>query len=193
MAEDLHLVGLQYNIAAAIFFIPYCLVEVPSNVLLKVFRPSRWIPFIMVLWGTIMTLMCLVNSYQGLVIARVSLGLAEGGLLPGLTYYISLWYPRQMQAKRIGTFISAAAVAGAFGGILAYGIQHLEGKPVFMDGSGLGLGFVYISFAYYGYADAITATVLFAFLAYFLIHDYPETATFLTEEEKTVRYADPGR
>ncbi|KAH9046080.1 hypothetical protein EDB84DRAFT_1468228, partial [Lactarius hengduanensis] len=111
MAEDLHL-------------IPYCLVEVPSNVLL-VFRPSREVPFIMVLWGAIMTLMP-GNSYQGL--RRVSLGLAEGGLLPGLTYYISLWYPRQMQAKRVGTFVSAAAVAGAFGGILAYGIQHLEGK-----------------------------------------------------------------
>ncbi|KAI9442626.1 MFS general substrate transporter [Lactarius indigo] len=171
MAEDLHLVGLQYNIAAAIFFIPYCLVEVPSNVLLKVFRPSRWIPFIMVLWGTIMTLMCLVNSFQGLVIARASLGLAEGGLLPGLTYYISLWYPRQMQAKRIGAFISAAAVAGAFGGILAYGIQHLEGK------AGLhGWQWIFL-------IEGLV-TVGFAFLAYFLIHDYPETATFLTEEER---------
>ena len=59
--------------------------------------------------------------------ARFFLGVAEGGLLPGLTYYLSLWYPRQMQSKRIGVFITAAAVAGAFGGILAYGIQHLEG------------------------------------------------------------------
>ncbi|KAH9062462.1 MFS general substrate transporter [Lactarius vividus] len=171
MAEDLHLVGVQYNIAAAIFFIPYCLVEVPSNVLLKVFRPSRWIPFIMVVWGTITALMCLVNSYQGLVIARTFLGLAEGGLLPGLTYYISLWYPRQMQAKRIGVFISAAAVAGAFGGILAYGIQHLDGKADLH-------GWQWI-FLIEG-----LVTVVFAFVAYFLIHDYPETATFLTEEER---------
>jgi MFS family permease len=59
--------------------------------------------------------------------ARFFLGLAEGGLLPGLTYYLSLWYPRQMQSKRIGVFIAAAAVAGAFGGILAYGIRHLDG------------------------------------------------------------------
>ena len=59
--------------------------------------------------------------------ARFFLGVAEGGLLPGLTYYLSLWYPRQMQSKRIGFFVAAAAVAGAFGGILAYGIQHLDG------------------------------------------------------------------
>jgi len=59
--------------------------------------------------------------------ARVFLGLAEGGLFPGVTYYISLWYPRQMQAKRVAIFFSAATVAGAFGGILAYGIEHLDG------------------------------------------------------------------
>ena len=59
--------------------------------------------------------------------SRVFLGLAEGGLFPGVTYYISLWYPRQMQAKRVAIFFSAATVAGAFGGILAYGIERLEG------------------------------------------------------------------
>ena len=59
--------------------------------------------------------------------ARIFLGLAEGGLFPGVTYYISLWYPRQMQAKRVAIFFSAATVAGAFGSILAYGIEHLDG------------------------------------------------------------------
>jgi MFS family permease len=58
---------------------------------------------------------------------RVFLGLAEGGLFPGVTYYISQWYPRQMQAKRVAIFFSAATVAGAFGGILAYSIEHLNG------------------------------------------------------------------
>jgi hypothetical protein len=59
-----------------------------------------------------------------------------------------------MQAKRVAIFFSAATVAGAFGGILAYGIEHLEGyvtmvqrcchplisiftgRPVCMAGSG---------------------------------------------------------
>jgi sugar phosphate permease len=171
MEEDLHLVGLRYNIASAILFIPYCIVEAPSNILLRLCRPSRWIPFIMVAWGTIMTLMCLINSYQGLVIARFFLGLAEGGLLPGLTYYLSLWYPRQMQSKRIGVFIAAAAVAGAFGGILAYGIRHLDGK------AGLhGWQWIFL----------ITGliTVVVAVFSYFFIQDCPESATFLTEKER---------
>ncbi|KAH9027725.1 major facilitator superfamily domain-containing protein [Lactarius pseudohatsudake] len=150
MKEDLRLTGLRYNVAAALFYIPYSLVEVPSNILLRVFNPSRWIPSIMVAWGTVTTLMCLVNSYQGLVIARFFLGLTEGGLFPGLAYYISLWYPRQLQAKRIALLISIATVGGAFGGIFAYGIEHLEGKAglrgwqwiFFVEGLS-GLGFIH--------------------------------------------------
>ena len=102
------------------------------------------VPSIMIGWGTVTTLMCIVNSYQGLAVyanqtnrcpilsltqssARFFLGLTEGGLFPGLAYYVSLWYPRQLQAKRIALLISIATVGGAFGGIFAFGIEHLDG------------------------------------------------------------------
>ncbi|KAN0135408.1 MFS general substrate transporter [Lactarius tabidus] len=171
MTEDLHLTGLRYNIIAALFYIPYCLVEVPSNILLRVFSPSRWIPSIMIGWGTVTTLMCLVNSYRGLAITRFFLGLTEGGLFPGLAYYVSLWYPRQLQAKRIALFISIATVGGGFGGIFAYGIERLDGK------AGL-RGWQWIFFV-----EGLI-TIIAAGLSYFFIHDYPETAKFLTEEER---------
>jgi len=51
--------------------------------------------------------------------ARICLGLTEGGLGAGIAYYVSLWYPRQMQAQRIAIYFSMASVAGAFGGIMA--------------------------------------------------------------------------
>ena len=54
--------------------------------------------------------------------------MTETGLFPGVTYYISLWYPRHLQAKRVALFFSTGSLAGAFGGILAYGIEHLEGR-----------------------------------------------------------------
>ncbi|EIM82963.1 MFS general substrate transporter [Stereum hirsutum FP-91666 SS1] len=171
MATDLKLVGLRYNIIAAVFFLPYCFVEIPSNILLKLTRPSRWIPSIMLAWGLVMTLMCLVNSYHGLIIARIFLGLAEGGLFPGVTFYISLWYPRRKQAKRIAIFFSAATIAGAFGGILAFGIEKMEGI------GGLH-GWQWI-FCLEG-----LLTVIIAALAFFFMHDYPETATFLTDSER---------
>ncbi|KAI0032908.1 MFS general substrate transporter [Vararia minispora EC-137] len=175
MSTDLHLTqgfgGLKYNFAAAIFYIPYSLCEVPSNILLKLMRPSIWIPSIMVAWGTVITLMCRVESFQGLVIARVFLGLAEAGLFPGVTFYISLWYPRRMQAARVAIFFAGATVAGAFGGILAYGIERLEGR-----GGLHGWQWIFL-------IEGL-ATVVVAAAAYFFMHDYPETARFLTEEER---------
>jgi hypothetical protein len=67
-----------------VFFFTYAAFEVPSNLLLKKLRPSRWLPFIMVCWGTVMTLMGIVQSYRGLLAARLFLGVAEAGLFPGV-------------------------------------------------------------------------------------------------------------
>ena len=39
-----------------------------------------------------------------------------------------------MQAKRVAIFFSAATLAGAFGGILAYGIEHLDGQVTVAKG-----------------------------------------------------------
>lgn len=45
---------------------------------------------------------------------------AESGLFPGVVYYFSMWYKRRERQFRISLFFSAAALAGSFGGILAY-------------------------------------------------------------------------
>jgi MFS family permease len=173
LAKDLHLEGLQYNVIAGVFFIPYAAAEVPSNICLKLFRPSIWIPSIMVAWGIVMTLMCLCNSYHGLIVARIFLGLTEAGLFPGITYYLSLWYRKRDVAVRIAIFFSAATLAGAFGGILAFAIEKMEGI------GGLH-GWQWI-FCLEG-----IATVLVAFVSYFFMHDYPATAKFLTEHERAI-------
>lgn len=171
MAVDAQLTGLKYNTVAAVFFIPYALAEVPSNILLKLVRPSRWIPSIMVAWGIVMTLMCLCNDYNDLVIARIFLGLTEAGLFPGVTFYLSLWYRPREVSSRIAIFFSAATVAGAFGGILAFGIERMEGI------AGLH-GWQWI-FCLEG-----ILTVICAVVSFFFMHDYPETATFLTTAER---------
>ncbi|UNI15794.1 hypothetical protein JDV02_002295 [Purpureocillium takamizusanense] len=85
LREDLGMTDDQYNWCLTAFFFPYSAFEVPSNLLLKRFRPSRWLPFIMVCWGVVVTLTGLVQNYPGLLIARVFLGVTEAGLFPGVT------------------------------------------------------------------------------------------------------------
>jgi MFS family permease len=69
----------------------------------------------------------ILMSHESLPSARVFLGLAQGGIFPGVTYYLSMWYKRSEQSRRVAIFFSAATVAGASGGLLAYGIEKLDG------------------------------------------------------------------
>ncbi|KXN86764.1 hypothetical protein AN958_09624 [Leucoagaricus sp. SymC.cos] len=177
LTSQLHLTGQQYNIALdkyltqTMYFIPYCVFECPANLVLKRFRPSRWLPGITVLWGIIMTLMGLVKNYPQLVGTRVCLGVAEAGLFPGVVYYLSIWYPRHMLQFRIGLFFGAASLAGAFSGLLAYGIS-------FMGGTRGLLGWSWI-FILEGIATAVVG-----FIAFFVLVDFPATAKFLTPDER---------
>ena len=47
LPAELGLVGNQTNIALTVFFVPYILFEIPSNILLKKFRPHVWRGFLL--------------------------------------------------------------------------------------------------------------------------------------------------
>lgn len=87
-------------------------------------RP-RWL--IRALLSIVMTLMGTVHNFGGLVACRFMLGLAEGGLFPGINFLLTTWYKRSEQNWVVSIFFAGATLAGAFGGILAYGIRHMSG------------------------------------------------------------------
>jgi MFS family permease len=138
---------------------------------MKRFRPSIWIPSIMIAWAIVTTLMGITKNFGGFLATRMALGLAEGGLFPGITYYITLWYKRHECGLRMAIFFSAATAAGAFGGLFARGIME-------MDGLGGLDGWAWI-FMIEG-----LITFVFAIMAFFVMHDYPDTAKFLNDSER---------
>lgn len=83
LIEDLDLTGQRYNIALTIFFVPYCLFEIPSNILLKKFRPHIWLSANMFMFGLVTIFQGLVKSYGGLLTTRFFLGVFETGMFPG--------------------------------------------------------------------------------------------------------------
>lgn len=79
MTEDLNLIGNRYNVAVVIFFVPYCLFEIPSNILLKKFKPHVWLGANMFLFGLVTMLQGFVQNYSGLLTTRFFLGVFETG------------------------------------------------------------------------------------------------------------------
>ena len=69
----------------SILFVTYLASELPSNLVLKRFRPSRWLAFLATSWGVIATLTGITQNYAGLLVCRLLLGLVEGGLFPSST------------------------------------------------------------------------------------------------------------
>ncbi|KAK3689645.1 DNA-repair protein rad2 [Podospora appendiculata] len=171
MEADLGLVGTQYQTAVSILFITYLAFEVPSNLVLKKFTPSRWIAFITVTWGIIATLTGLVNNYGSLLACRLLLGVVEAGLFPGLTVYLTFFYTKNELALRVGFLFVSAAIAGALGGLLAYGIGHMDGLAGFH-------GWRWIMII-----EGLP-TVCLGITSFFLLPNDAESAYFLNEREK---------
>jgi len=127
LEEDLGMAGDQFQVAVSILFVTYILSELPSNLVIKKFTPSRWLAFLTTAWGITATLTGVVQSYGGLIACRLVLGALEGGLFPGLTIYLTLFYTRREIALRVGYLFVSAAISGSVGGLLAYGIGFMDG------------------------------------------------------------------
>ncbi|KAF2166219.1 hypothetical protein M409DRAFT_23411 [Zasmidium cellare ATCC 36951] len=177
LEEDLNLTGSQYQTAVSLLFVTYILSELPSNLILKHYiTPSRWIALITTAWGIIATLTGIVQSYSGLIVCRLLLGLVEGGLFPGAAIYLTFWYTKHELALRIGYLFVSAALAGACGGLLAYGIG-------FMDGVAGQSGWRWILIL-----EGLP-TIILGISCLWLLADGPETAYYLTPEEKSLLLA----
>ena len=83
LSTELNLTGDRYNTALVIFFVPYILFEIPSNVFLKRFRPRIWLSACMFLFGLASICQGLVRNYSGLLATRFFLGFFESGMFPG--------------------------------------------------------------------------------------------------------------
>ncbi|KAF9233953.1 MFS general substrate transporter [Melanogaster broomeanus] len=177
MTTQLNLTGNKYNLALVIFIPPYsCLIQthVTRSLVIQVIRPSRQVYLLQrqVVWGIIMTVMGFVKTYPQLVGARLCLGAAEAGLYPGVAYYLTLWYPRYKCQYRIAIFAAAGNLAGAFSGLIAYALGAMNGIGGLETWS-----WIFI-------LDGL-ATLVVAFIAYFVMVDYPSTARFLTAKERS--------
>ncbi|KAG8162506.1 hypothetical protein KVR01_008271 [Diaporthe batatas] len=125
MQQDLQLEGLRFNWALSIFYIVYLTVEVPSNIILKRVGPRYYLPSLVVGFGLVSMCSAFIQSYGGLLAARAVLGVFEGGAMPGFAFYLSSFYKRKELLFRIGIYVSAASMAGAFGGLLATGLSRI--------------------------------------------------------------------
>ncbi|KAJ4326211.1 hypothetical protein N0V94_000158 [Neodidymelliopsis sp. IMI 364377] len=161
----------QYQLAVGILFVTYCLFETPSNLIIKKMQPARYLAGLVFFWGLTATFTAFVNNFAALVACRLLLGVFEAGLFPGVILYLSMFYNKKSVSLRNAYFYGTSAIAGALGGLVAYAIGE-------MDGAGGWRGWRWIILI-----NGIP-TVLTAVVVPFVLPNSPETASFLTEEDR---------
>ncbi|KAL4871494.1 hypothetical protein BDV12DRAFT_194260 [Aspergillus spectabilis] len=174
MGAEIDLTGTNYSTIVAVFFPTYTVFQPLMTVLARKIGPRIFMGFITVSWGLVMVGMGLVNDWQHLAALRVILGLFEAGLFPAAVFLISSWYVRHETGKRIGLFYLLGSAISSFGGILAYGLQQMDG----LQGHA-GWRWIFII------EGVITVAV--GLMGFVLIVDFPEDARrtkwFLTDRE----------
>lgn len=126
---------------------------------------------IAILWGIITTCTGAITTYSELIACRLLLGVVEAGLVPGLLVYLTFFYTPRELGFRIGHLVIAIALAGALGGLLAYAIGMMDGWH-----GKRGWRWIFIIEG--------SPSIVLGFVTFFFLADNPETASFLTDEEK---------
>ncbi|KAL2837747.1 major facilitator superfamily domain-containing protein [Aspergillus pseudodeflectus] len=173
LLTETNMSSYEYTIALMVFLIAYALFEVPSNYFLKKLKPSRWIAFLMLSWGAVTMGLGGVHNFGQVTGLRFLLGVMEAGLFPGLVYFLTFWYRTHERSIRVALVLASATLAGAFGGAIAYGVGHMNQVH--------GLSAWRWLFIIEGAPSCASAV-----LVWFILPDYPETASWLSEEEKAL-------
>nr|UJH94437.1 Vht1.1 [Starmerella bombicola] len=168
----LHLSSHDITLSIALDYVAYIVFDLPMNLCFTIIPPKVWLSRIIITIGCAYACIAAVRNAAGLKAVRFFTGVASAGIWPGLSYYVSCFYPGDRLSTRIGYYFTAAQISGVAAGLLAACFQ-------LMDGSHGYTGYQW-NFIIYG-ATAITV----GFGLYFWLPNRPEGQAIwpLTEEE----------
>jgi ACS family tartrate transporter-like MFS transporter len=171
LQRDLNLTDTVYGIGAGLFFLGYCLCEIPSNLILERVGARLWMARIMVVWGLVSMATMFIWDTATFYAARVLLGIAEAGFFPGMVLYLTYWIPASERARNNALFMTAAPIAMIVGAPLSSAILSLDGW--------LGLA----GWQWLFVLEGLPAVIL-GVMALSVFTDRPEQARWLTAGER---------
>ncbi|MDR5827641.1 MFS transporter [Caballeronia sp. LP006] len=163
-----------YGLGAGIFFLSYCLLEVPSAMLLRRVGAKKTIARIMICWGIVGMCTAFVTNVTEFYAVRLLLGVFEAGFFPGVIFYLSSWFPEKRRGVIIACFMVGFPVAGLVGGpVSGWAMTQLAHVA-----NMAGWQWLYI-------VEALPAVAL-GIVTLFLLDDNIDKARWLSESEKKV-------
>lgn len=167
--QDLGMRPEAINTATSLFFTTFVPLQPVSTIIGKKVGQSTYLGIIAMGWGVLTLSHTWVKTEAQLIAVRLLIGVFEAGFYPTCVSYLTLFYPRFDLAFRIALFYGSYAIAGAFGGLIAYGCFQIEGSMH---------GWQYL-FIIEG-----SITIAIALVTPFWLAKSPGESWFLSQEEK---------
>jgi MFS family permease len=120
----------NYSIALSCFYITYIVFAIPGTLASKYMLPSTSLAIGCAMWSVAATCMAGAFNPAGVFVCRLIVGLGEAMFGQAVALLFSFWYTKPELAKRVGIFISAGSLAGAFGGLIAFGVNSIENSLI---------------------------------------------------------------
>lgn len=178
MGSDLGLSATMYGFGAGVFFIGYCIFEIPSNMILHKIGARVWLARIMIMWGLVSAATMFVQTPTQFYVLRFLLGVAEAGFYPGVLLYLTYWFPRYARGQAVAVVLLGTSFASILGGPLAGAIMQ------YMDNLGGLRGWQWL-FVVEGLPASVLGVVFLI-----VMRNGPRDAQWLTPAEKEVVIAD---
>jgi MFS transporter, ACS family, tartrate transporter len=115
MNKDLGMSTADFGVAAGLFYLGYILFQAPSNLVLHRIGARVWIAIILLAWGAMSSITCIVPNAHWLYITRFLLGIFEAGLFPGMVLYLTFWLPSRNRVWVMSMFVMAMPLAAVIG------------------------------------------------------------------------------
>ncbi len=123
----------EYGLGAGILFVGFLAGQYPSVLLFQRVGMRRWIAACALLWGASAAAMAFMHTTAQFYVLRVILGLAEGGLAPGIVLYLSQFASERERASTFALPMLAIPASIVIGGPLA-GWLMATGNPFELPG-----------------------------------------------------------
>ncbi|KAI8472493.1 MAG: major facilitator superfamily domain-containing protein [Monoraphidium minutum] len=127
MTRELGFGPAVFGVGAGLFFISYCAMQVPANLVCVRIGVTRWFTTIMLCWGAAAAAFAAVRAPWQFFGLRLLLGAAEAGSFPGAWHALSLWLPPDRIAYPFALLGTAVAVSQVLAAPLSAALLSLDG------------------------------------------------------------------
>jgi sugar phosphate permease len=166
MAKDLHITEGISSLIGALFFLGYFFFQIPGAHYAEKRSAKKLIFWTLILWGLCASATGFLTDLKALLLIRFVLGVAESVVMPAMLVFLCHWFTKE-ERSRANTFL-------------------ILGNPVTVLWMSVVSGYLVDMFNWrWMFILEGLPAVIWAFIWVKLVDDKPDTAKWLSKEEKT--------